>query len=67
MILELGRALATAHERGYVHRDVKPANVLLTELGEAKLTDFGPGTRLTRSWLGDSRICRPGLVHVVFS
>ncbi len=34
-------ALAHAHERGLIHRDVKPKNIILTPAGVAKLTDLG--------------------------
>ena len=34
-------ALAFAHSHGIVHRDVKPANIMITKNGEVKVTDFG--------------------------
>ncbi|HYD96154.1 MAG TPA: protein kinase [Noviherbaspirillum sp.] len=37
----VGNALAYAHERGFVHCDLKPANVFLTDSGEVKVIDFG--------------------------
>ncbi|MGV2289360.1 serine/threonine-protein kinase [Trinickia sp. YCB016] len=37
----MGRALAYAHERGFVHCDFKPANVFITDGGEVKVIDFG--------------------------
>ena len=39
--VKVAGALETAHRAGILHRDVKPANILLTEYGEPQLTDFG--------------------------
>ncbi len=41
IILDIARGLEEVHHRGYVHRDVKPGNILIGEDGRAKLADLG--------------------------
>jgi serine/threonine-protein kinase len=53
-------ALASAHESGLVHRDVKPANIMITPSGETKVMDFGIARAVTST--GDPTLTKTGFV-----
>uniref|UniRef100_A0A669C637 non-specific serine/threonine protein kinase n=1 Tax=Oreochromis niloticus TaxID=8128 RepID=A0A669C637_ORENI len=46
-LAELVEAIHAVHQLGYVHRDVKPENILIDRTGHIKLADFGSAARLT--------------------
>ncbi len=62
--LQILRALQHAHERGIVHRDIKPPNIMLLQNGTIKVTDFGIA-RFARSEVQSITNRAIGSVHYI--
>lgn len=59
--IQIALALSYAHKKGIIHQDVKPANILMTQEGTAKLTDFGlASARAKLDSSGHSTSTKPG-------
>ncbi|KAK4323358.1 hypothetical protein Pmani_005912 [Petrolisthes manimaculis] len=55
-LAEIIMAVHTLHSMGYVHRDIKPDNILIDRCGHIKLADFGSAAKLTTSGVVRSKM-----------
>ena len=58
VVRQIAQALGYAHKKGFIHRDVKPENILFRSDGTAVLTDFG----IAKSAQFDTRLTRTGTI-----
>jgi len=57
LILQLLRIVSVAHQRGVLHRDIKPDNIFVSPLGEVSLLDWGIASELDEVREGPNLVC----------
>ncbi len=58
--MEIAKGLKYAHEKGIIHRDIKPGNIMISMNGEVKITDFGIAVKTERT--EESDLTRTGTI-----
>lgn len=57
LMAKAARGVAAAHERGVLHKDLKPANIMIDEAGEPRVIDFGMA-QLCDAWSSETEVSR---------